>query len=145
MKLTPIVIEETFDVPVEKVWEALTSKDKMKIWYFDLKAFEPTVGFEFTFPGQGHTGEKYTHLCKVTKVVPNKTLQYSWRYENRPGSSLVTFELFDEGAKTRLRLSHEGIESFPQGDPDFAVESFTGGWTELIRKSLRDYLETVKR
>lgn len=144
MKNEPIVIEETYNAGVERVWRAITDKDQMKQWYFDLNAFKPEVGFEFKFDGQGQKGEKYVHLCKVTEVIPNKKLQYSWRYENYAGNSLVTFELFEEGEKTRLRLTHEGLETFPQDNSDFARESFNGGWTELIKHLLCQYLETAK-
>lgn len=141
MKNNPIIIEETFNASVETVWQAITDKDKMKQWYFDLKEFKPQVGFEFKFSGQGKKGEKYMHLCQVTEVIPHKKLQYSWQYENHKGHSLVTFELFAEGKKTRLKLTHEGLETFPQNNPDFARESFNAGWTEIITKSLPKYLE----
>ena len=48
----------------------------MKQWYFDLSEFKPEPGFEFQFYGEGHKGEKYLHLCKVTDVVPEKRLRY---------------------------------------------------------------------
>jgi len=143
MKSNPIVIEETYQASVEMVWDAITNKDKMKQWYFDLDQFKPEVGFEFKFTGHGSKGENYIHLCKITEVIPGKKLQYSWQYENYKGRSLVTFELFGEGAKTRLRL-HEGLETFPQDNPDFARESFTAGWTEIITKSLKNYLDPIK-
>ena len=34
-----IVIERTYNAPVEKVWKAITDKEEMKQWYFDLDAF----------------------------------------------------------------------------------------------------------
>jgi hypothetical protein len=51
----------------------------------------------------------------------------------------VTFELFDEAGKTRLKLTHEGLETFPASNPDFAKESFTEGWTHIIGKSLKEF------
>jgi uncharacterized protein YndB with AHSA1/START domain len=139
-QLKPIVMEKILNHSKEKVWRALTDKDQMKQWYFDLSDFKPQVGFEFQFPGQGHKGEKYIHRCVVTEVVLFKRLQYSWAYEGHPGYSIVTFELFDEGTKTKIRLTHEGIETFPK-NPDFAKESFNGGWTELITVLLPQYLD----
>lgn len=115
----------------------------MQQWYFSLDEFKPVVGFEFTFAGQGHKGEKYIHLCRITEVVPNKKLQYTWRYQDYEGNSTVTFNLFEEGDKTRIRVTHEGLETFPQQNSDFGRESFNGGWTELIRKSLPKYLATA--
>ena len=135
------VIERTYNAPVEKIWKAITDKDEMKQWYFDLTDFKPKIGFEFQFSGQGHKGENYLHLCKITHVVIGKKLTYSWRYDGYEGNSVVTFELFEEGDKTKLRLTHEGLESFTANNPDFAKESFTGGWTYLIGTSLPAFLE----
>ncbi len=103
--------------------------------------FRPEPGFEFSFAGQGHKGEKYIHLCKVLEVVKHKKLSYSWTYQDYPGYSVVTFELFNEGGSTRLVLTHAGLETFVQDNADFARESFAAGWTELIGKLLRQYVE----
>lgn len=136
----PVIVERTFNAPVEIVWEALTNKDRMKEWYFDLDDFKPEVGFEFRFPGQGYKGENYLHICRVTEVIPLRKLAYSWGYQDYEGMSLVTFEFTGEGNRTKLKLTHQGLETFPK-HPDFARDSFMGGWTELIGTSLKNYLE----
>jgi uncharacterized protein YndB with AHSA1/START domain len=140
MNTEPFVIEHTYNAPVEKVWKALTDKDLMKQWYFDIAAFKPEVGFEFTFNG-GSEEKTYTHLCKVLEVIPNKKLSYSWHYKDYEGNSVVTFELFDEGSKTRLKLTHTGLETFPKDSKDFAKESFAQGWTYITGTSLKNFLE----
>lgn len=137
----PFTIERTFNAPVEKVWKAITDKNEMKKWYFDLKEFKPEVGFEFEFTGQTKTGEKKYHVCMITDVIKNKKLRHSWGYVGHEGVSFVTFELFDEGDKTRLKLTHEGLETFPiTPNNDFAKENFATGWTHIIGKSLQEYL-----
>src|SRR5258705_3187279 len=141
MKNEAFTIERTYNAPVEKVWKAITDNEEMKQWYFDLSEFKPVVGFEFQFTGEGHKGEKYLHLCKITDVVANKKLTYSWRYDGYEGNSFVTFELFEEGSNTRLKLTHEGLETFPMNNPDFAKESFAEGWTFIVGKSLKEFVE----
>ena len=74
-------------------------------------------------------------------MVKNKKLKHSWRYDGYEGNSFVTFELFDEGDKTRLKLTHEGLETFPANNPDFAKENFAEGWTYIIGKSLPEFVE----
>lgn len=143
MKAEPFVIERTLNASPQKVWEAITDRDKMKQWYFDIAEFRPEVGFEFTFNG-GSEEKTYVHLCKITKVEPGKTLQYSWRYQDYPGNSFVTFELFAEGSATRLKLTHEGLETFPTGNKDFARESFSAGWTYIIGTSIREFVENER-
>jgi uncharacterized protein YndB with AHSA1/START domain len=143
MKQEPFVIERTFNAPVERVWKAITDKDQMKQWYFDIAAFRAEPGFEFEFSGIGVDCEQYRHLCKVIEAVPNKKLSYSWTYDGYEGYSVLTFELFEEGDKTRLKLTHEGLETFPQNNPSFARSSFAAGWTELIGSLLPSYVETA--
>ena len=137
-----IEIERTFNVPVARVWQALTDVDQMRQWYFDLKKFRPEVGFEFEFVVE-HEGNSYHHLCKVTEVIPQKKIAYTWRYAGEEGNSLVTFELFDDGGKTRLKLTHEGLETFPKL-PAYAKTNFEKGWTEIIGSSLKQYVEESK-
>lgn len=143
MSQQPFVIERVFNASTEKVWKAITDKDQMKQWYFDIPGFRPEVGCEFQFEG-GTKENCYLHLCKVTEVIEGKKLTYSWRYDGYEGNSFVTFELFSEGAQTRLRLTHEGLETFP-AIPDFAKENFVRGWTELIGKRLGEYLEKTSQ
>jgi uncharacterized protein YndB with AHSA1/START domain len=137
----PFVIERSLNAPIDRVWKAISDKDEMKQWYFDLAAFKPEPGFEFSFYGQGHKGEQYLHLCKILEVIPGKKLSYSWSYKDHPGYSVVTFELFEEGSRTKIRLTHAGLETFPADNADFAKESFMQGWTELIGSSLKKFVE----
>ena len=140
MKNEPFVIERTINAPVAKVWKAITNKEEMKRWYFDIAEFKPEVGFEFHFSA-GDKKKTYLHLCKITEVIPGKKLSYSWRYDGYTGNSVVTFELFAEGNNTKLKLTHAGLETFPQDNPAFAVQSFALGWTQIIGTSLPAFLE----
>jgi len=141
MKNEPFVIERIFNAPVAKVWKAITDKGEMKQWYFDIGEFEPEVGFEFHFSA-GTKDKKYLHLCKITEVITDKKLSYSWRYDGYPGNSVVTFELFKEGDNTRLKLTHTGLETFPHDDDaSFAPESFAKGWTHIIGTALPAFVE----
>lgn len=141
MKNEPVVIERTFNAPIAKVWKALTENEQLKQWYFQLADFKAEVGFEFNFYGGKTADQQYLHLCKVTEVIAGKKLTYSWRYDGYPGNSFVTIELFKEDEKTKLKLTHTGLETLINGNPDFERESFVKGWTHIINTSLKDYLE----
>jgi uncharacterized protein YndB with AHSA1/START domain len=138
-----IMIERTFSAPIARVWKALTDVEQMRQWYFDLKDFKPEVGFEFEFVVE-HEGNTYHHLCKVTEVIPQKKIAYTWRYKGEPGNSLVTFELFPEENKTRLKLTHSGIETFPK-TPAYARKNFETGWNTIINSELREFVEKPER
>jgi len=141
METAPFVIERTYNATADRVWQAITDRDKMEQWYFKLKEFKPEVGFEFEFEG-GPPEKTFLHLCKVTEVIPGKKLTHSWRYDGYEGNSFVTWEIFDEDGKTRVKLTHAGLETFP-AIPEFAKENFVIGWTDILGRMLKEYLEKV--
>ena len=100
MKTEPIILERTLDAPVSKVWKAITDKNEMKQWYFNLADFKAEIGFTFQFMGGPEEGIQYLHVCEVTEVVNERKLMYSWRYEGYAGISYVSFELNEQGNKT---------------------------------------------
>lgn len=140
MNEKPFTIEKTFNAPIALVWKAITNKEDMKKWYFALAEFKPEKGFKFQFVGTGKDGTKqFIHLCEITEVIKEKKLSYSWCYQGYEGYSEVTFELFEKGNKTTLKLTHAGIETFP-AIPDFAPQNFTEGWTYIVTISLDNFL-----
>jgi uncharacterized protein YndB with AHSA1/START domain len=140
---TPVIVERVYDAPPARVWAALTDPDEMKKWYFDIPGFRAEPGFEFSFMGGDETTQ-FKHLCRVTEAVPGKKLAYTWRYEGFPGDSLATFELTHEGAGTRLRLTHSGLETITPHHDGFKRENFIEGWTYFSQKALPEYLEQTE-
>ncbi|HSD63853.1 MAG TPA: SRPBCC domain-containing protein [Ignavibacteriaceae bacterium] len=137
----PVIVEQTFDTLPAKIWKAITDKEEMKKWYFNIKEFKPEKGFEFRFWAGKDEKNQYEHVCKITELIPEKKLTYSWRFESYEGLSFVTFELFPEGKKTRFKLTHAGLGTFPADNPDFARDNFVEGWNYIIRTSLKNYIE----
>ncbi len=138
-----VVVERTFDAPMEKAWDAISNNDSLKQWYFELPEFRPEVGFEFEFHGGPPGKEPYHHKCKIIEVIPEKKLAYTWRYEGWKGISTVTFELFAEGKQTKLRLIHSGLDSFAfNNNPDLDAHNFVAGWSDILGRSLKEFVET---
>jgi uncharacterized protein YndB with AHSA1/START domain len=137
----PINVEQTFNAPIDTVWNSITEIDQMRQWYFkDIPSFKAEVGFETQFNVQ--SGDRnFLHKWKVTEVVPLKKITYNWKYEDYPGDSFVTFELFEQNNLTKLKLTHSVLESFPEDIPEFKRESGLEGWTFFIRKSLKEFIE----
>jgi uncharacterized protein YndB with AHSA1/START domain len=135
------IIERVFNTEISKVWEAITNKDIMKKWYFDLEEFKPEVGFKFSFLG-GEPPKVYVHLCEIIEIDIEKKLAYTWVYEGFAGVSTVIFELESVEQGTKLKLTHKGIQSFPSQNPDFAKKNFEMGWTDLIGRSLSEFLHS---
>ena len=139
----PIIVEQNFNSSIEIVWDAITILDKMKQWFFsNIASFEPVVGFETRFVIEVED-RIFPHLWKLTEVIPQKKITYDWRYEGYPGSSIIVFQLIEEGAQTKLRLTATVVENYPDNIPEFKRESGVEGWSYFIKKSLKEYLEKV--
>src|SRR5688572_20996981 len=122
----PIVVEQTINAPVERVWRAITDKEQMPRWFFEaISDFRPERGFETTFDVHNE-GKVYPHHWKVTEVIPNERIVYDWLHPGFPGASFVVWDLAEAGQGTNLKLTHTGVASFPQDDPAFTRESCTG-------------------
>jgi uncharacterized protein YndB with AHSA1/START domain len=136
-----VVVERTFPVAVGVIWRALTDPATMREWYFEIPAFRPEVGCEFGFT-VNHNGRTFPHRCRVTRVEPERVLAYTWSYEGQPGESLVTFTLHAESAdRTRLRVTHNGLDTFMSG-PDLGCRNFAAGWNSLLGESLKKFVES---
>ncbi|MCJ0742890.1 SRPBCC family protein [Pedobacter montanisoli] len=140
MKNQDIEITVSIKAPVTKVWNAISSAEEMKNWYFTLKDFKTVSGFKFEF-WAGPAEKQYLHCCEVIDVEPLQRLSYTWRYEGFPGNSLVIWILDEQqNGQTLLTLKHVDVETLKNEDPAFDAENFVTGW-EAITQNLKAYLE----
>ena len=134
------VITEIFEAPPEKVWKAITDKNQMKEWYFDIPDFELKVGHTFNFHEPGNE-KKFHHVCKITEIVPGVRFQHTWTY---PGfnmfGSVVTWNLEKVDNGTRVTLTHLGLDNFKNGGDAFKKENFEAGWNEIVKNQLNRFL-----
>ncbi|NKI27324.1 SRPBCC domain-containing protein [Arenibacter sp. 6A1] len=139
----PVIVEEVYHASIDKVWQAITALDKMSLWFFEnIPAFTPEVGFKTQFEVVSDQ-KVFLHLWEILEVVPMKKLVCNWQYGGYPGDSVVSFELFQQQDKTKLKLTHYGIESFPSAIPQFTRESGIAGWEYFIKGRLKEFLETT--
>lgn len=137
----PIIVAQSFDSPIENVWNAITDVEQMRQWYFDnIPDFKPEVGFETRFIVQSDE-RNFTHIWRVTEVIPLKKIGYTWDFEEYPGQGYSTFDLDEKGGKVNLILRSYVIRNFPDNIPEFKRESGQAGWEYFIKKSLKEYLE----
>lgn len=139
----PIIVEATYPTSTQKVWFAITELNQLQKWFFpQIPQFKAKEGFETQFVVENE-GRTFTHLWKIVEVVPLKKIKYNWRYKEWEGDSFVTFELFEEGDDTRLRLSTEVIADFPSDIPEFKRDSGVQGWEYFLQNSLQAYLNDI--
>jgi uncharacterized protein YndB with AHSA1/START domain len=148
-----MVIERTFDAPVDLVWQMWTDPDHFAAWYGPEGATIPVakmdvrvggtrlVGMEVQTPGgpmqMWFTGE-------YREVVENRRLVYTESMsdengnvpspsdmgmpEGHPMTTEVRVDLDDIGGRTKMVLTHAGI---PADSPGAA------GWTMALDKLAR--------
>ncbi|MCD8043532.1 MAG: SRPBCC domain-containing protein [Tannerellaceae bacterium] len=140
MRNEPIIIEEKINAPAERVWRAISEREEMRHWYFDITRFWPELGCDFQF-NEIKNGKKYVHLCRVTDIIEKKKLGYTWKYEGIPGCSEVTFELIPADKDTLVKLTHKGVDSFAQAGRGFGRSDFEREWNRIIKRSLKNFAE----
>lgn len=138
--MEPIVVKIETNASKEKVWKAITEVDQMKKWYFDnIPNFEAKLESETSFNVASTTRDFY-HKWKITEVILNDKIAYTWRYENIEGESLSVFNIEKHENKTILTISCLGLESFPDSIPEFKRENCLAGWNYFAER-LKNYLQ----
>lgn len=143
MKTTdpPIELEFLYPVSQERVWNALTHLDEMLQWYFEnIPDFKAEVGFETHFL-ISNEGRNFTHIWKVTEVIPKEKIVCNWTFKEYPGSSDLILELVANGDKALVRLKVVVRENFADDIPEFKRKSCEGGWNYFMGQNLKAYLE----
>lgn len=114
---------ETYPHPIEKVWEALSTSAGLAAWLM-RNDFELRLGHECTFrfcpPGEGDR-DRLVYVRVLAIEAPYRMV-WSWRNENEPEASKVTFRLREVPAGTELILEHSGPAS------DRTARELRKGW-----------------
>lgn len=140
--LRMIRIEKQFQAPISKVWDAISNKNTMKKWYFDIADFELAEGHEFNFWAGPPDGKEWHHRCVIQELIPEKKLSHSWTYPGYDGETLVSWELIKISDElTQINFSHEFIKAFPDDVEELKLENFQEGWTYIINIGLKEFLE----
>ena len=142
MKTTepPVVVSQSFSHSRETVWKTITQPELMRQWFFDnIPDFKTEVGFETQFL-ISNEGRNFTHQWKITEVIPQQKIVYSWSYPEYLGHAYVHFELTGHGQETVLTVTNIVTEDFPDHIPEFKWESCQGGWTYFIKEQLPNFL-----
>ncbi|APG59134.1 SRPBCC family protein [Christiangramia salexigens] len=141
MNNSSIEINRTISAPVQRVWEALTDPEKMKLWYFDVHEFKPETGNKFYFYEPG--SNKYLHQCEIMDFIPKRCISYTWSYpEYTNRNSLVSWNLEPLGEETKLSFSHIDVQNLKDDSEVFSRENFEKGWDEIINKNLVDFVSS---
>jgi len=131
-----IRLERQLDAPVETIWRYLTEADLRSRWFmggtdatgvgeFDLLVDHDRLSDDANVPYPesyaAFKGAVWTE--KVTRFEPPRLLETTFQGGK---NGTVTYELFPEGEKTRLVLTHSGITS------GTGAQDFGAGWNSHL-------------
>lgn len=138
--------EMDFPLPVERVWQAVSTPEGLSKWFSDQVEQDET-GRELTLIWD----EYGSHRAKVEAVEPPRRFAFRWgAHGYTPGepftaenSTLVTFFLQEREQGTRLTVLETGFAGLAPEHRRASFEDNTGGWeTELAE--LQAYLSAME-
>ncbi|MGC5327868.1 SRPBCC family protein [Brevibacillus sp. SYSU BS000544] len=127
----------TFNAPIQKVWEAVSSSEGIASWFMP-NDFQPVVGHEFHI--QSPFGPS---PCKVLEIEAPHRLSFAWDTDGW----IVTFQLKEVGNQTEFTVVHAGWkqpgEMVPKAKEDASVirDRMNFGWQSLVNDKLRKVVE----
>jgi uncharacterized protein YndB with AHSA1/START domain len=131
----------TIKAPVGKVWEALTTPELIKKYFFGTEAISDwKKGSPIVFKGEWE-GKSYSDRGTILEVVPNKLFAYTYwssmsGLEDKPENYVtITYELTEVAPlETRLDIRQENI-------PDEKMrEHSEENWNKVL-KGLKEVCE----
>ena len=146
-----IRLERTLDAPVDKVWRYLTEAELRQQWFmggtdatpggeFDLKVDHDRLSDDANVPyPESYAAFKGTVWTeKVLRFEAPRLLETTFQGGK---NGTVTYELFPEGDRTRLVVTHSGIVS------GTGAQDFGSGWNShmtvlqerLAGRGVRDF------
>jgi uncharacterized protein YndB with AHSA1/START domain len=141
-------LERTYDVPVTRVWKALTDESAKQRWFggtpgrWELleRHMDVRVGGSERLKGRWEGGVISTFDATYHDVIPNERLVYSYVMhldDKKISVSLATMQLKAEGGQTTLKISEQG--AFLDGYDDAGSrEHGTGHLLDALGASLKD-------
>lgn len=148
MKRHDIDIEFVIEDQVEKVFDAWVNPSQLTRWLAPEAKVKPAKNGRYElFWEPGKPDVNSTRGCKITEIVPNRELSFSWKGPKEYAhlmkdrtSVYLRFESCDGG--TKIRLVHTGWGRSPEWDE--AKQWQTEAWREAVDQ-LKDMLENTDK
>ncbi len=110
MAPTPIIIERVIDATPQEAFELFTDPERLRRWQALSASVDLRVGGRYrltVIPGSVASGT-------YTEIEPGRRVVYSWGWDEvdgvPPGGSTVEVDFEAVGDRTRVRLTHRGLE-----------------------------------
>ena len=153
-----IIIERTFDAPIDLIWQMWTDAEQFQQWYgpqgmtIPVAQMDVRVGGKRLICMEMQTPDRSMKMWftgEYREVSPNQRLVYTDSMadehgnvmspaamgmpEGHPETTEVTVQLEDLGGRTKMVMTHAGVPADSGG---------AGGWQQAFDK-LTDHIKTV--
>lgn len=147
-----IEVERVLDLPILKVWKALSDAETLKKWWGPQDYTCPFSSINFKAGGKylhcmrSSSGEEIWSTGVFNEIIPTKKIVMTDSFSDSKGNViaasehdmpgdwplelLITITLTEKNGKTELKLEHEGI-------PDEMYEDCIQGWNSSFDKMER--------
>jgi uncharacterized protein YndB with AHSA1/START domain len=128
-----IILEHSYDFPINAVWEALTDPAALAEWLMPGD-FKPVVGHKVTFHCEPIPGFDGIVEVEVLEADRPRRLSYTWKTNGMDRPTTVTFILTPTSSGgTHLRLEHRGFEG---DNGKIMFDIFKDGWGHKLASQL---------
>lgn len=121
-------LEQTYPSPIDDVWDAVTSPDRIARWFVPVSG-DLRLGGHYQL--EGNAGGEI--LACAPPSDGRASFRVSWAFGGG-ADSFLTVRLASDGDRTRLELEHvAGVETLPPGMWEQFGPSGTGmGWDSIL-------------
>jgi len=134
--MTDVVLERQFAAPIEKVFDYISSPEKVLVWWGPESVTVRNADLNFGQVGpwtsemHAKDGTIFKVSGEVTEVDPPHSVIFTWAWHDdtdvRGHESQVQIVLAKQGGGTNFTLIHRNLAS------DESAQSHTAGWTSSI-------------
>jgi uncharacterized protein YndB with AHSA1/START domain len=129
-------LERTFRAPAEAVFEAWTSEEVLRRWWYTQVGWETSVaevdlrvgGTVRVVMRDPEKDVEYGGSGTYTEVEPPTRLAFTWNWDGDPRRTLIEVDFEERDGITTVRFTHSGLWD------EQAVREHEDGWIKLFNR-----------
>ena len=130
--MAEILLDFTIKVPIEKVFEAVTTGNGLDKWWTETSSGDPVVGATFEL----YFGPEYNWTAEVSKYNMNRQFELRMVISDADWTGTrIGFTFIDNNPNTEVQFYHRG---WKEANKHFKISTFC--WAMYLR-CLKRYLE----